>query len=147
MGKEPRPVGELMSIVRKVEWWPPRLATYLVLHNEHDNDDSGDDHDGRYDIGRPSRIAFSGMLFINYSSPTDRPPMFKVSNWILNGPFMIASFSSTQMIRINKEIMQPSVINNIDTISISFSRCTAHKRFVGFIVRHLSCKFPSFLLN
>ena len=43
--------------------------------------------------------------------------------------------------------MQPSVINNIDTISISFSRCTAHKRFVGFIVRHLSCKFPSFLLN
>ena len=36
MGKEPRPVGELMSIVRKVEWWPPRLATYLVLHNEHD---------------------------------------------------------------------------------------------------------------
>ena len=109
-----------MSIVRKVEWWPPRLATYLVLHNEHDND-SGDDHDGRCDIGPSSRIAFSGILFINYSSPTDRPPMFKVSNWILNGPFMIASFSLTQMIRINKEIMQPSVINNIDTISISFS--------------------------
>ena len=31
VGKEPRPVGELMSIVRKVEWWSPRLATSLVL--------------------------------------------------------------------------------------------------------------------
>ena len=24
-------MGELMSIVRKVEWWSPRLATSLVL--------------------------------------------------------------------------------------------------------------------
>ena len=43
-------MGELMSIVRKVEWWSPRLATSLVLIivimviGEYDDGDA-DDHD------------------------------------------------------------------------------------------------------
>ena len=38
-------MGELMSIVRKVEWWSPRLATSLVLIiviNGHGDYDDGD---------------------------------------------------------------------------------------------------------
>ena len=32
-----------MSIVRKVERWPPRLATHLALHNDNDGDEYNDD--------------------------------------------------------------------------------------------------------
>ena len=66
MGKEPRPVGELMSIVRKVEWWSPRLATSLVLIivimviGDYDDGDA-DDYD---DAVVASRTGLSAILFL-----------------------------------------------------------------------------------
>ena len=66
MGKEPRPVGELMSIVRKVEWWSPRLATSLVLIivimviGDYDDGDA-DDYD---DAVVASQTRLSAILFL-----------------------------------------------------------------------------------
>ena len=59
-------MGELMSIVRKVEWWSPRLATSLVLIivimviGDYDDGDD-DDYD---DAVVASQTRLSAILFL-----------------------------------------------------------------------------------
>ena len=59
-------MGELMSIVRKVEWWSPRLATSLVLIivimviGDYDDGDA-DDYD---DAVVASQTRLSAILFL-----------------------------------------------------------------------------------
>ena len=58
-------MGELMSIVRKVEWWSPRLATSLVLIivimviGDYDDGDADD-----YDDAVVARTGLSAILFL-----------------------------------------------------------------------------------
>ena len=61
-------MGELMSIVRKVEWWSPRLATSLVLIivimviGDYDDGDGNGDYDDYTVVASQTRL--SAILFL-----------------------------------------------------------------------------------
>ena len=60
-------MGELMSIVRKVEWWSPRLATSLVLIivimviGDYDDGDA-DDYDDYAVVASQTRLSVILLL-------------------------------------------------------------------------------------